>query len=57
MDVILMIFGMSFVDNITQPPQAPQAVVVNIAKYEPKSVSPDSYDDMLDPNWINKQNQ
>ena len=52
-----MIFGMSFVDNVTQPPQAPQAVVVNIAKYEPKSVSPDSYDDMLDPNWINKQNQ
>ena len=57
MDVILMIFGMSFADNITQPPQAPQAVVINVAKFEPKPVSPDSQDDMWDPNWINKQNQ
>lgn len=57
MDVVLMIFGMSFADNITQPPQTSQAVVINVAKYEPKPVSPDSHDDMWDPNWINKSNQ
>ena len=57
MDVVLMLFGMSFVDNFTQSPQAPQAVVINVAKFEQKPVSPDSPDDMWDPNWINKKNQ
>jgi hypothetical protein len=57
MDVILMIFGMSFVDNFTQPPQAPQAVVIDVAKYTPKPVSPDPQGDMWDPNWFNKENQ
>ena len=43
MDVILMIFGMSFVDNITQSPQAPQAVVVEVAKFQPEKDEPDQY--------------
>lgn len=38
-----MIFGMSFVDNVTQPPEAPQAVVVEVAKFEPKKDEPDPY--------------
>lgn len=43
MDVVLMIFGMSFVDSITQPPQTPQAVVVEVAKFQPKKDEPDQY--------------
>ena len=43
MDVILMIFGMSFVDNMTQPPQAPQAVVAEVVKFQPKKDEPDQY--------------
>ena len=38
-----MIFGMSFVDNITQPPQAPQAVVIEVTKFQPKKDEPDPY--------------
>lgn len=44
MDVILMIFGMSFVDGkMQQPIQAPQAVVVEVAKFQPKKDEPDEY--------------
>ena len=43
MDVILMIFGMSFVDNITQPLEAPHAVVIEVAKFQPKKDEPDQY--------------
>jgi hypothetical protein len=56
MDVILMIFGMSFVDNMmTQPPQTPQAVVAEVVKFQPKKDEPDRY------SWLipepNKQSQ
>jgi len=49
MDVVLMIFGMSFVDNITQPPETPQAVVVEVAKFQPKKDEPDQYA------WLNPE--
>jgi hypothetical protein len=50
MDVILMIFGMSFVDNMmTQPPQAPQAVVAEVIKFQPKKDEPDQY------SWLNPE--
>lgn len=37
-----MIFGMSFVDSMT-PPQAPQAVVIEVTKFQPKKDEPDPY--------------
>lgn len=47
MDVILMIFGMSFVDGIDgkmpQPIQSPQATVVEVVKFQPKKDEPDEY--------------
>lgn len=47
MDIILMIFGMSFVDGIDgkmpQPIQAPQATVVEVVKFQPKKDEPDEY--------------
>lgn len=50
MDVVLMIFGMSFVDNmLTQPPQAPQAVVAEVVKFQPKKDEPDQYA------WLNPE--
>lgn len=52
-----MIFGMSFVDDITQPPQTPQAAVVNVVTYDSKSGSFDPYQDMWDPNWADNKPQ
>jgi hypothetical protein len=57
MDIILMIFGMSVVDDITKPPQAPQAAVVEVIKYDSRSRSFDPHDDMWDSNWANSKTQ
>lgn len=52
MDVILMIFTMSTVQPLFEPPSRPQAVTVEVIKLDTDTV--DVYSDMLDPNWINK---
>lgn len=43
---------MSTVQPLFEPPSRPQAVTVEVIKLDTDTV--DVYSDMLDPNWINK---
>ena len=53
MDIILMLFAMTSVQPIiVDPPSQPQALTAQVMKLDTNSV--DIYNNMWDPNWINK---
>ena len=54
MDVILMLFGMSYFDNLqNKPPEQPQAIVYKVMSTEITPQDPNA--SMWDTNWINKK--
>ena len=53
MDIILVLFGMSIMNDSIEAPKPPTAVVIPVAKLSFGS-SQEEPDPMWDPNWINK---
>jgi hypothetical protein len=50
MDIVLMVFAMSFADVFVETPEQPRAMTAEIVRYNTESK--DVHSDMWDPNWI-----
>lgn len=54
MDIILILFGMSYFDNLqNKPPEQPQAIVYKVMSTEIIPQDPNA--NMWDTDWINKK--